>query len=115
MALFVVPYILSLLLLAIHRVKEGRSVYHSLFGLGRSVASPSTFRGREWARGLEELPSNFGSVRNSTIDAGGKHSPGMKSRSLSQSGSIEVMVTKGEVEKDKEWEEEIRNIATWNK
>ena len=110
MILFVAPYVLSLLLLAIHRVKEGRSVYHSLFGLGRSVASPSTFRGREWARGLEELPSNFGSVRNSTIEGGGKRSPGMKRRSLSQQGSFDVMV-----DKDKDWEDEIRSIATWNK
>ena len=39
----------------------------------------------------------------------------MKRRSLSQSGSIEVMVDKGEVDKDKEWEDEIRSIATWNK
>ncbi|GAA6060231.1 hypothetical protein JCM10212_003471 [Sporobolomyces blumeae] len=72
--LFVVPYVSSLLFLAIHRLNEGRTLYHALFGLGRSSASPSTHRGREWARGMF---ASAGDLPTSKDRAGSSSASGM--------------------------------------
>ncbi|GAA6006068.1 hypothetical protein JCM11491_002018 [Sporobolomyces phaffii] len=55
-SLFAVPYVSSLVYLGVQRVREGRSVYHSWFGLGQPGASSprlsSTRASRDWSRGL---------------------------------------------------------------
>ncbi|GAA5947259.1 hypothetical protein JCM10213_001204 [Rhodosporidiobolus nylandii] len=51
-ALFLLPFLYSLFTLTRLRMREGRSVFDTLFGLGRSSANPPAALGRTWAARL---------------------------------------------------------------